>query len=36
MAAEPLAPADAREWVSFEDPREERTWVIDATFLSSS
>ena len=36
MAAEPLAPADAREWVSFEDPREERTWMIDATFLSSS
>lgn len=28
-------PADAREWVSFEDPNEERTWVFDVTFLSS-
>ena len=25
-----------REWVSFEDPEEERTWVFDATFLRSS
>jgi hypothetical protein len=28
-------PNDAREWVSFEDPREERTWVFDVTFLTS-
>jgi hypothetical protein len=32
------APAliDAREWVSFEDPAEQRTWVFDATFLRSN
>ena len=29
-------PADAREWVSFEDEDEERTWVFDVTFLTSS
>jgi hypothetical protein len=29
-------PADAREWVSFEDPDEERTWVFDVTFLTSN
>jgi hypothetical protein len=29
-------PADAHEWVSFEDPDEERTWVFDVTFLLSS
>jgi len=29
------APADAHEWVSFEDPEEERTWVFDVTFLLS-
>lgn len=29
------APADAHEWVSFEDPHEERTWVFDVTFLLS-
>ena len=28
-------PADAHEWVSFEDPEEERTWVFDVTFLTS-
>jgi len=27
---------DAREWVSFDDPTEERTWLFDATFLLSS
>src|SRR5262245_29356564 len=27
---------EVREWVSFEDPEEERTWVFDATFLRSS
>src|SRR5579871_6698834 len=26
----------AREWVSFEDPEEERTWMVDVTFLLSS
>ena len=25
----------AREWISFEDPEEERTWVFDVTFLTS-
>ena len=30
------APADAHEWVSFEDPDEERTWVFDVTFLLSN
>lgn len=29
------APADAHEWVSFEDPGEERTWTFDVTFLLS-
>jgi hypothetical protein len=35
MAASPEAPSDAHEWVSFEDPSEERTWVVDVTFLAS-
>ena len=26
----------AHEWVSFDDPDEDRTWVFDVTFLSSS
>jgi hypothetical protein len=30
-----LAPADAHEWVSFEDPGEQRTWRFDVTFLLS-
>jgi hypothetical protein len=30
-----LTPADAHEWVSFEDPSEERTWRFDVTFLLS-
>jgi hypothetical protein len=25
-----------REWVSFDDPHEDRTWVFDVTFLTSS
>lgn len=29
-------PSDAHEWVSFADPEEERTWVFDVTFLTSS
>jgi hypothetical protein len=28
-------PEDLHEWVSFEDPDEERTWVFDVTFLLS-
>jgi hypothetical protein len=28
-------PEDAHEWVSFEDPDEERVWVFDVTFLTS-
>src|ERR1700732_1534318 len=28
-------PAGAHEWVSFDDPDEERTWVFDVTFLLS-
>ncbi len=30
------APTDLHEWISFEDPGEQRTWVFDATFLTSS
>src|ERR1700704_226415 len=30
------APEDLHEWLSFEDPDEERTWVFDLTFLTSS
>jgi len=29
-------PDDAHEWVSFGDPDEDRTWVIDVTFLASA
>ncbi len=29
------APAGAHEWLSFEDPGENRTWVFDVTFLLS-
>jgi len=29
-------PQNVHEWISFEDPTEDRTWVIDATFLLSS
>jgi hypothetical protein len=32
----PKAPSDSHEWVSFADPDEERTWVFDVTFLTSS
>ncbi len=28
-------PADTHEWVSFDDPDEERTWLFDVTFLVS-
>ena len=27
---------DVHEWISFEDPDEDRTWIFDVTFLSSS
>ncbi len=33
MAREPI---DPHEWLSFEDDEEERTWVFDATFLTSN
>src|SRR5262245_21047241 len=29
-------PDDLHEWISFEDPDEDRTWVFDLTFLSSN
>lgn len=29
-------PGDLHEWVSFEDPKEDRTWVFDVTFLASN
>jgi hypothetical protein len=28
-------PQDRHEWVSFDDPEEDRTWVFDVTFLAS-
>ncbi|MEO6157578.1 MAG: hypothetical protein ABIQ39_08095 [Ilumatobacteraceae bacterium] len=28
-------PLDLHEWISFDDPVERRTWVLDATFLKS-
>lgn len=30
------APGEVREWISFEDATEARTWVFDATFLRSA
>lgn len=29
-------PPSAHEWVSFDDPDEERTWLVDVTFLESA
>ncbi len=29
------SPASAHEWISFDDPQEERTWLFDVTFLAS-
>ena len=29
-------PVDSHEWVSFEDPDEQRTWIFDVTFLMSN
>src|SRR6185295_13928147 len=31
-----VAPEDLHEWISFEDPEEDRTWVFDVTFLLSA
>ncbi len=31
----PAPPSGAHDWVSFPDPREDRTWVVDVTFLLS-
>ena len=31
-----MNPIDPHEWLSFEDDEEERTWVFDATFLTSN
>ncbi|HSP30210.1 MAG TPA: hypothetical protein VLN74_16785 [Ilumatobacteraceae bacterium] len=32
----PDRPADLHEWISFEDPDEQRTWVFDASYLRSN
>ncbi len=29
-------PQDLHEWVSFDDPTEDRTWIFDVTFLTSN
>lgn len=29
-------PADAHEWISFDDPKRKRTWMFDVTFLESN
>jgi hypothetical protein len=31
-----MFPDDAHEWISFDDPDEDRTWMFDVTFLESS
>jgi hypothetical protein len=35
-AVKRATPEDIHEWVSFEDPDEQRTWVWDVTFLTSA
>jgi hypothetical protein len=35
MPTPPPTPEDLHEWLSFEDPGEDRTWVFDLTFLLS-
>ncbi|QQS24732.1 MAG: hypothetical protein IPM43_15330 [Actinomycetota bacterium] len=35
MRKHPRPPADVHEWISFDDPEEDRTWAFDATFLRS-
>lgn len=34
-SALPVVAANVHEWISFEDPEEDRTWVFDVTFLLS-
>ncbi|MGH9020470.1 MAG: hypothetical protein ACRDV0_05565, partial [Acidimicrobiales bacterium] len=29
-------PPDAHEWFSFDDPKRQRTWMFDVTFLESN
>ena len=36
VTVEPADSVDLHEWLSFEDPTEQRTWVFDATFLRSN
>jgi hypothetical protein len=35
MAGKPLTLEKPHEWISFEDPEEERTWIFDITFMLS-
>lgn len=35
MASNGASPEDLHEWLSFDDPEEDRTWVFDLTFLLS-
>jgi hypothetical protein len=35
LSPRPPAPADRHEWISFQDPDEDRTWLFDVTFLLS-
>jgi hypothetical protein len=36
LPANQLPGGDVHEWVSFDDPTEDRTWVFDVTFLTSN
>lgn len=36
MPDDDVWPADVREWVSFSDDEEQRTWIFDATYLRSN
>lgn len=36
MANSETTPDDLHEWISFEDPEEQRTWIFDATYLRSN
>ena len=35
IAAAPAPPEGAHDWISFPDPEEDRTWLVDVTFLLS-
>lgn len=35
MSGDTVVPAETHEWVSFDDPGEQRTWMFDVTFLLS-